>query len=567
MKNGKNRTNNGYLGYDISYSTQEGIVGSNKLYNTNLRNNISFDNRANPLGVIGPNYQRPSAWRTLPSVTAGSQIIYGTCAVYNNDSNFLAVQIQGAYNVDWGDGTTGAFGSNVKASKQYTTTTYTGLTSDVYQGYKTLVVTITPQAANNLTNITLCALHSQTGLNQYYSTPWLDIRMSAPFATAISFSDVQPFFNKPPSKKLEQIEFIGTAPLSTVVLGGCANLQKIVAFPSVRAVTNWQSMFHSCFRLQELPATMVETRSNTGTLAYSFYNCLNLRYIPASFSSRNCTSNIGMFQGDANLRTIPNMDTSTSTDTGQMFNGCALLEEVPPLDLRKTTSMYYMFAGCFNLKTIPPFIGSGVAGACCANFQGIFQNCQSLTRVPVLDTANGTDFSYMCYGLATTTIPQYNYTKATTLFGMFRYASVQYVPDFNTTTALTTTAYMFDGCPTIQYCPGITMSKVTNVTSMFNSAVSLQTVPRLDWSSVTDATDVFTNCTSLSYIGITGMCASFAITNAPMGATALNDLYSSLGVVGASGTGAKTLTVTGCYGSGRGDNKGIAHVKGWNVAG
>lgn len=567
MKHGRNRTNNGYIGYDISNSTQEGIVGSNKLYNTNLRNNIYFGNTANSFGVIGPNYQRPSAWRPLPSVTAGSQVLYGTCAVYNNDNNFLAMYVTGAYNVDWGDGTTGAFASGAIASKQYTTTTYAGLTSDVYQGYKTLTVTITPQAANNLTVLQLNYLHPQAGLYQFYSTPWLDIRMSAPSLTQLYLSDGYGFNNRPGSKKLEQIEFIGTAPISTAAFIGCMNLQKIVAFPSCRAQTYWQSMFHTCYRLQEIPASMVESTNNTvGTFAYTFYSCCSLRYIPASFYTKNHNSTQGVFQSCSNLRTVPNIDTSQSTTTNTMFSGCALLQEIPPLDLGKTTDMAYMFSDCRSLKTIPSFIG-GVPGASCAYFNGTFQNCHSLTSFPYLNTANGINFQYTFYGIIAPTIPKYDYTKATTLFGMFRYSNVQYLPDFNTTTALTDTTYMFDSCQTIQYCPGITMSAVTNVSYMFYGAVSLQTIPQLNWSSVTTATSTFDNCSSLSSIGITGMAASFSIANTPMGATALNALYSSLATVGVSGAGARTLTVTGCYGSGRGDNKVTAIGKGWNVAG
>lgn len=567
MKNGKNRTNNGYIGYDISNSTQEGIVGSNKLYNTNLRNNIYFDNRANPLGVIGPNYQRPSAWRTLPSVTAGSQVIYGTSAVYNNDNNFHAFYIAGAYTVDWGDGTSQSYAAYTVASKQYTTATYAGLTSDVYQGYKTLTVTITPQAGSNLTLIQLNNLHPQAGLYPYYSTPWLDIRMSAPFLTQFQISDGYGFNSRPGSKKLEQLEFIGTAPLTSFSVIGCTNLQKIVAFPSGRFQTYWQSIFHTCYRLQEIPATMLENTNNTvGTLAYLFYACSSLRYVPSSFYSKNVNATTGMFQSCANLRTVPNIDTSNCTNTNTMFSGCKMLEEIPPLNLSKTTDMAYTFADCASLKTIPSFIG-GVAGASCAAFNSTFQNCNSLTSFPYLNTANGTNFQYMFYGTNSITIPQYDYTKATTLFGMFRYSNIQYVPDFNTTTQLTNTSYMFDGCQTIQYCPGITMSAVTDVSYMFQSCGSLQIIPELNWSSVTTAPGVFYNASAISFIGITGMGTSFSVANTALGATALNYLYSSLKTVGVSGAGARTLTVTNCYGSGRGDNKSIAIGKGWTVTG
>ncbi len=79
-------------------------------------------------------------------------------------------------------------------------------------------------------------------------------------------------------------------------------------------------------------------------------------------------------------------------------------------------------------------------------------------------------------------------------------------------------------------------------------------------------TNTFLNNQSLEYIGFTGIQQSFSIANCKFGATALNNIYSSLAVVGASGAGSKTITVTGNWGVVN-DTPSIATSKGWTVTG
>jgi hypothetical protein len=73
---------------------------------------------------------------------------------------------------------------------------------------------------------------------------------------------------------------------------------------------------------------------------------------------------------------------------------------------------------------------------------------------------------------------------------------------------------------------------------------------------------------NLTYVGVTGIKHNFEVRNSMMGPSALNDLYTSLATVGISGAGAKTITVSGCWGAsaGLGHNTTIAISKGWTVA-
>ena len=49
-------------------------------------------------------YFRPADWLPLPKLTSEDQKIVGLHAVWPHDSNFCAIQVAGAYTVDWGDG-------------------------------------------------------------------------------------------------------------------------------------------------------------------------------------------------------------------------------------------------------------------------------------------------------------------------------------------------------------------------------------------------------------------------------------------------------------------------------
>jgi hypothetical protein len=561
--------NNGYIGYNQSAITNSGIVNIQKLYNTELNElpNYQFGVTGDSLisgntsGLPRINYERPAGWITLPSVTAGSQQAVGAFAVFNNESNVCALQIQGAYNVDWGDGTTGSYGSSVVATKRYDQTTYAGLTSDVVRGYKTVLIKITPQAGQNLTYLDFVATPAGiTGWRITSSSNWLDIKMSAPNLITLVVS--RWYVTNISNRMLETFEFIGTAPLTSFNFISCFSLKKIIDFPSTRLVTgSWQSLFHTCFSLQEMPAKILDGISNATNLAYLFYYCFNLRSLPP-LDTRNCTTFLGTFLGCNNLKQIPYLNTSKGTNFQSMFQNCNMLEEIPQIDTRLGTDFSNMFNACSNLRRIQPVL----AGASGTNFSYMFANCPSLTTVPYINTSNGTNFQGMFQGLGCNTIPQYDYSKATDLSFFMRYAqAINYVPDFNTGASLTNCQYMFDTANGLQTCPGITMTNVTNVTNMLSNIGGLRTVPALNLSKVTTGTNMFQNTNyTIASVGLTGVSFSINLTNNIMGSTALNNLYNGLATVGASGSGARNLQVSGNWGFTASD-RSIAIGKGWSV--
>nr|MCU0920763.1 BspA family leucine-rich repeat surface protein [Burkholderiaceae bacterium] len=115
--------------------------------------------------------------------------------------------------------------------------------------YKVAIVTVTPQAANNLVTLSLQKKHSQTGL-QKYATTWLDIALNSASLTSWEVS------------------------LSTTITH-TFNIE--IARLGENAVANFSYMFNSCGSLRSLPA--LDTSSGTNFTGM-FANCSSLRAIP-----------------------------------------------------------------------------------------------------------------------------------------------------------------------------------------------------------------------------------------------------------------------------------------------
>ena len=100
-------------------------------------------------------YVRPVDWLSIDSlVNSGDQKVVILAAVFE-ESNFVAVQCQGNYTVNWGDGTVTNYSSNTIAYYQYDWN-YSGFSgTTTSRGYKQTIITITPQAGQNLTLVRL----------------------------------------------------------------------------------------------------------------------------------------------------------------------------------------------------------------------------------------------------------------------------------------------------------------------------------------------------------------------------------------------------------------------------
>lgn len=563
MKTRSSRLNNGYIGDYTSHDDVNGVVSLNKKY---LVNDYSIETT----------WIRPSQWRQGPSVSEGEQKIVITNAVYNTDNNFTAFTMTGNFNVDWGDGTTGAFASLNTASKNYDKTTYSGLTSDVFRGYKTLNIVITPQAGATFNGqINFALKHPQSGLQSYYNNGYLEIIMSAPFVTGLLTVSDTTFNNRSASRLLEHFRWIGNSSLTSMGAAfiGCNNLKIISAFPSTSNCTDFQSLFHSCHALEWIPPTICETQNAT-VLAFMFYLCSSLKKVPGTFNTSKCTSMAQLFQDCQALKRVPAINTSrvTSTNMAGLFAGCRALEEIPgEISGASATSMASLFFGCDNLRYLPKITNTSNI----TNFSSMFSQTRSLEQVPYFDTTAGTLFNDMFNASAITNLDAwgntFNMPNATNTSSMFRFGrTLERVPNtFVTGATLTTANAMFYECYKLTNCPGITLSGVSNLTEFFYNCRGIKEIPNIQLR--TNAAGTYTNMFfqnwSLSSCGMSGFTgANVDFSNNSLGGTALNQIYTNLGTVGASGAGARTITVTGNWGTAT-DNPAIAIAKGWTVTG
>ena len=567
----RNSGNNGYLGIDKVTSPTTGKLTSSKIYNIDVREipYYQFGNTANTFGMVGANYQRPTEWPALPGVTAGSQQIVGLFAVYDNDTNVCGLRIQGAYQVDWGDGTSNTYANDAIAVKRYDRASYAGFTSSVFRNYKTVLIKVTPQAGQTFTNVQFSPQVSGTisGYSSTNITNWLDVRMAGSLINTLSVS--QWAGNSIYTAMLELFEFVGDASLTSFSFIDCRSLKTIISFPSTRLVTYWQSIFYGCRALQEIPRSALDglLTGNGSPYTYTFYQCSSLKRLPIDYMDfKSSTTSDGLFNGCSSLKIAPQfINTQNMTSMTTTFAGCVYLEEVLPFDTIKNTDFYLMFYLCWSLKKVP----SSFSGASAAGVYGMFLNCPQLQSLPYINTKNVTNFQYFARGCSSLeTIPEYDFTSATTISGIFYESyNLKYVPNFkNSSSLLTNMNSAFQYCSSLIEAPGITASNVTDITNLFNGCPSLKTIPNYNFSKVTSSSSAFPTSGSLISVGITGCSFSVSYASNTLGATALNDIYSSLATVGISGAGARTITVTGNWGTAT-DNPAIAIAKGWTVTG
>jgi surface protein len=451
--------------------------------------------------------------------------------------------------------------------------------------YKVAVVTITPQAGNNLTSINFHSLHSAVGSPSWYSTGWLDIAIAAPSCTQLMLGSSSwaagsnsPAFNYCERIRLNQLGSI------TSLASLCEEFRSLKDFSmasTITTVTNMSQMFKSCNSLTSVP--LFDTSAVTN-MYYMFYSCYSLTSVPL-FDTSAVTNMSYMFNFCNSLTSVPLFDTSAVTNMNSMFNSCNSLTSVPLFNTSAVTNMGWMFNSCNSLTSVPLFDTSAVT-----DMGWMFQNCYSLTAVPLFDTSLVQAMNSMFYGCnSLTTFPLLDTSAVINMNAMFRecyslttfplldtslvlYMNYMFagcialtsVPLFNTS-AVTNMSWMFSGCQALFSVPLFDTSAVTDIRSMFSACKALNRIPAFSFSSVTKTiSNTFDDNTSLMRMQATGLNKTFSLAYCKLPAAALNEVYTNLPDL--AGQTPQTITVTGNYGV-SGDNPAIATAKGWTVTG
>lgn len=449
-------------------------------------------------------WTKPSDWLDYTVPAASDQKIIGTVAVFNQDSNYFAVNMTttdaSTYTVDWGDGTSANFASGVTAEKNYTWSSISSgtLTSE---GYRQAIVTITPTTAGRtFSNVQPSRRHSAIASGSRFSSPWTSLAIAAPNATSIALGS-------------------NTSTNATMQLA-----QQIQIISS--NITSADQLFLNCYALQDVTFNTSGTLSSTGSM---FSNCRTLRVAPF-FNTASVTSMSGMFSSCFDLQSVPLYNTASVTVMSTMFNNCSSLKNVPLFNTALVQNMSNMFGTCVSLETVPLF---NTASA--TNMNGMFFNSTALKSVPLFNTALVTNMTNFLYGTGSLeTIPVFNTAAVTTMDGMFRFSSgMTFLPALNTS-AVTNISNIFTAPSTV--IKEIAELNLSSISSLANNLLGLGN------------TTVSSAASSLTRAKITGNKWTQSFQNCSMGAAQLDEMYTSLATLNpaittVSGNGT-TVTVT-----------------------
>ncbi len=532
-------------------------------------------------------YVRPVDWLSIDSlVNSGDQKVVILTAVFE-ESNFVAVQCQGNYTVNWGDGTVTNYSSNTIAYYQYDWN-YSGFSgTTTSRGYKQTIITITPQAGQNLTLVRLNIKHNQTNLTNAYTNPWLDIKMSGSLISTLTIGTTAAA--DPLPKLLEQFDWIGSNNLTNVNnMFNSASALKQVKNLNTSTSNNFISFFAQCYELEHIP--FFDT-SNGTTFNSMFLNCYKLKSVPLynfsngiQFSSTfsNCVSIVefpnfncisgnlfsNMFDGCRSMLKNPSLVMNTSSKgLGGMFVNCFSMIEFVNINTGNGTIYSQMFQNCSSLQKIPTTINTTTTSNN-VGFVSMFQNCYNLETAPNIDLSKGGDCSNLFNAcLSISEFPSYNFSSVTTLASTFAGCNaLKRLPVMTIGTSITSFATTFNNCFSLEEAPNWNLQNATNVTNMFNNCINLRKVPAYNLSTVNTASaSMFFTCKSLIRSRVTGMRYTHSYLNCKLSRTELVTIFNNLGTA----VGTQTITITGNYGASTltAGERAIATGKGWTISG
>jgi surface protein len=328
----------------------------------------------------------------------------------------------------------------------------------------------------------------------------------------------------------------------------CTSLRYVPLFDTSKA-TSFENMFAYCYSLATIPPF---NTSNVTNLIAAFFFCWSIEELPWLDTSKVTNFGSGI-RGCVKLKKLPNWDFSKSTNFSYSFGSLSNVIEVTNLDTSSSTDLFELFARCNTLQKVNTLNISKST-----RFDSAFYECTSLQSIPNLIRDGNTvcSMTYMSWNNGQlSNVPNFNTNRIST-----------WQEAFLNNFSITSVGFTFS------YPIGQTWATAGVFNNTFSNCRSLRTIGLSDVSGISGSTytnaysGMFNTCLSLSEVGLSGISENFSIQNCSLGPTALNDLYTRLAVVGASGAGAKTITVSGNWGAAS-DNPAIAIAKGWSVSG
>lgn len=573
-----------------------------------LTPNIQLDPNPSEIGSFAK-WIRPTDWLPLPAPAETEEKFRGLFAVYDIDTNFLAFTFEGDYVVNWGDGLTEYYSSGEKAqhSYQWSKVPFGTLTSE---GFRQVIVTVTPQRGSHLTSMDLSTYHDDIGLNFafYPNVPWMDVALNMPEAdpgASIRFGTTDTV-SMSVLQKVTIVHSGGATDFSYLVEYGCRNLGEFNLL-NAPYVEDFTEVFYSCFNLKNVN---IGDLPNVYWMDYLFQDCHSLEYV--ELSGLNSADSFGnMFYGCENLKSVkmsgltyadnnlggiiipyvscPNAkslileDLNSLTDVSNVFSGWGEdLKGFVKLTGLTNADLEYGFENCNSLERVELYDLEN-----CTSSYRLFSSCESLKEAKLEGTQNFDTTAYMFSGCSSLVqAPFFDTSSVIDMYNMFEYCnSLRLVPLYETSSVEDMGA-MFMQCHSLPTTPMLNTASVKYMSNMFESCLSLVTIPELDTSLVEDMGFAFRFCSSLLKLPAlsTSACTSFSaifdeydnvLTAAPFQGTAYEISYSNCSLSRKAiveifnGLANASATVDVSYNYGAADltaeDLAIAEGKGWTV--
>ncbi len=602
-----------------------------RFLNNNASNNTDVAAKTFPL--LTSSIRPLTPWVRNPSwpaceANAGDNRVRGLYAVWPDGANFIAIQAQSAYTVDFGDGTINNYANSAQANYEYSYSAAALVGTEAPVTFTDIgdLVTRTAHGYTDNMQVRFFNITTTTGIvnAQFYfvinaTADTFQVSATAG-GSAIALTNngtgqLLPYrvatvtITPQVSNALNRVDLFvkhnqaglidgyvtgwldlayAASTITVLILGSSSttvrhNYLERVRLNQLGSITSFASLFQNLRELQNIEiASTITTVQSTSNM---FANCSSLQTVPF-FDVSQVVGMTNMFNGCTSLQIVPlfNIITTGSLSMTGMFTGCSSLQTVPLFNTVTVTSMSSMFSSCSSLQEVPLFNTAAVT-----NMNAMFNACRSLQTVPLFNTSLVLDMSQMftgCFSLQT--IPSLNTAAVTNMSSMFSScSSLQTVPLFNTA-AVTSMSSMFSSCSSLQTVPLFNTAAVTSMSSMFSNCFSLQTIPSLNTAAVTSMSSMFSGCISLNSIPAlvtTAVTSSGNFGNMINSCNSLSRIEArnfrftfSITNCKLSATAlneiytnlptvsGQTITVTGNYGTAT-DNPSIATAKGWTVSG
>ena len=133
--------------------------------------------------LYSENWVRPADWISVPDPSVGSEVVYMLYGVDEQHSNYLTIRASGTFSVDWGDGTSEIVSSGGYSRKEYSFSSINP-SAQTSEGFRCVLVTVTPVYANTLTSFSLQEYHSYWTRRDRINI--LEMKVSAPYMSSFN---------------------------------------------------------------------------------------------------------------------------------------------------------------------------------------------------------------------------------------------------------------------------------------------------------------------------------------------------------------------------------------------